>query len=86
MNEESIEVKLEGLSKRTGAVKQDFYCHAEIHGCNNYALIMSTNIVANFVDPTVELSKNLLSFRTDIDPEIEATNYLRGKQRYLYIL
>lgn len=64
----SIVVNLVAQHDEIGVQEENFYCYALIQGQKEKVIIMSTHISADFVDPTVELSKKVLNFRMDIGP------------------
>lgn len=59
---------LKGMTKKPGYVEEDFYCHANIEGCNKRVIIMTSIISATFVEPCVEMTKPEMNFRIDIYP------------------
>lgn len=64
----SIIINLEACYNEKGVQEENFYCHAMIQGQKDKKMIIQTHVSATFVDPTVELSKKVLSFRINIGP------------------
>ncbi|XP_031345267.1 hydrocephalus-inducing protein-like [Photinus pyralis] len=55
-------VAIKGYNTVPCYVNEDFYCHALLEKATHQEIIMSCNIIATFVEPSVELNKTEMNF------------------------
>lgn len=65
---EKMEMTITGLSNKATSVKEMWYMTGNIEGINKKELLLECPILAEFVEPKLELSSNILEFRYDKGP------------------
>ncbi|CAK1550075.1 unnamed protein product [Leptosia nina] len=68
---EKLELTITGLSHKVTTVKEMWYLVGSVEGINKKELLLECQIVAEFVDPRIEISSNLIEFQYDYGPYSE---------------
>lgn len=68
---EKIELKVTGLSLKVATIREIWYLVGNVEGINKKELLLECPVIAEFVEPRVELSSTLLNFRYDYGPYSE---------------
>lgn len=68
---EKIELTVTGLSNKVATVKEMWYLIGSVEGINKKELLLECQVVAEFVDPKIELSSSIINFQYDNGPYSE---------------
>ncbi|XP_026727025.1 hydrocephalus-inducing protein-like isoform X2 [Trichoplusia ni] len=68
---EKLELSITGISYKVTTVKEMWYLVGSVEGINKKELLLECQIVAEFVDPKIEISTNLVEFQYDFGPYSE---------------
>ncbi|CAF4756984.1 unnamed protein product [Pieris macdunnoughi] len=68
---EKLELTITGLSHKVTTVKEMWYLVGSVEGINKKELLLECQIIAEFVDPKIEISSNVLDFQYDYGPYSE---------------
>lgn len=68
---EQLDLMITGTSNKVTTVKEMWYLVGSVEGINKKELLLACQIVAEFVDPKVEVSSTLMDFRYDYGPYSE---------------
>ncbi|XP_064076651.1 hydrocephalus-inducing protein-like [Vanessa tameamea] len=68
---EKIELSITGLSHKVTTVKEMWYLVGSVEGINKKELLLECQIIAEFVDPKIELSSPVVEFQYDYGPYSE---------------
>lgn len=77
---EKIELTIIGLSYKVVTIKEMWYLVGSVEGINKKELLLECPIVAEFVDPKIEVSSSIIEFQYDYGPYSEFYK-LTGKFR-----
>lgn len=66
-----MQMKITGLSSKVTTIQEIWYLVGNVEGVNKKELLLECPVVAEFVEPRVELSSILLNFRYDYGPYCE---------------
>ncbi|XP_069882349.1 hydrocephalus-inducing protein homolog isoform X1 [Dipodomys merriami] len=67
---QTTDVTLEGYSATPRKVKEKLVCHAIVGAQKGKSLVMSVNIICEFIAPLIQLSSKQLSYRLEKKPNI----------------
>ncbi|XP_063358792.1 hydrocephalus-inducing protein homolog [Cydia amplana] len=65
---EKMELTITGVSHKVTSVKEVWYLVGSVEGINKKELLLECEIIAEFVDPKIEVSTSLLEFQYDFGP------------------
>lgn len=65
---EKLELTIGGLSYKVGVVNEMWYLVGSVEGINKKELLLECQVVAEFVDPKIELSATVIDFQYDYGP------------------
>ncbi|XP_069355214.1 hydrocephalus-inducing protein-like [Maniola hyperantus] len=65
---EKMELNITGLSYKVATVKEMWYLIGSVEGINKKELLLECQVVAEFVDPKIELSSSIVNFQYDYGP------------------
>lgn len=65
---EKLELTITGLSYKVLTVKEQWYLVGSVEGINKKELLLECPIQAEFVDPKIELSSNVIDLQYDYGP------------------
>ncbi|CAG9566725.1 unnamed protein product [Danaus chrysippus] len=68
---EKLELNVTGLSYKTTTIKEMWYLVGSVEGINKKELLLECQIVAEFVDPKIEVSSSSIEFQYDYGPYSE---------------
>ncbi|XP_038212242.1 hydrocephalus-inducing protein-like [Zerene cesonia] len=68
---EKLDLTITGLSHKVATVKEMWYLVGSVEGINKKELLLECQIIAEFVDPKIEVSSNVLEFQYDYGPYSE---------------
>ncbi|CAB3230804.1 unnamed protein product [Arctia plantaginis] len=68
---EQLDLMITGTSNKVTTVKEMWYLVGSVEGINKKELLLACQVVAEFVDPKVEVSSTLMDFRYDYGPYSE---------------
>ncbi|XP_063376108.1 hydrocephalus-inducing protein homolog [Cydia fagiglandana] len=68
---EKMELTITGVSRKVTTVKEIWYLVGSVEGVNKKELLLECEIIAEFVDPKIEVSSSLLELRYDFGPYSE---------------
>lgn len=68
---ENIQLKVTGLSSKVATIREIWYLVGTVEGINKKELLLECPVMAEFVEPKVELSSTLFNFRYDYGPYSE---------------
>ncbi|KAJ0181982.1 hypothetical protein K1T71_002704 [Dendrolimus kikuchii] len=68
---EKLELTITGLSYKVTTVKEMWYLVGSVEGINKKELLLECQIIAEFVDPKIELSSNVVEMQYDYGPYSE---------------
>ncbi|CAH0726119.1 unnamed protein product, partial [Brenthis ino] len=68
---EKLELTITGLSYKVATIKEMWYLVGSVEGINKKELLLECQIVAEFVDPKIEVSSSIIEFQYDFGPYSE---------------
>lgn len=68
---EKIQMNVTGLSLKVATIREIWYLLGNVEGINKKELLLECPVVAEFVEPRIELSSTLMNFRYDYGPYSE---------------
>ncbi|CAH2231773.1 jg7185 [Pararge aegeria aegeria] len=68
---EKIEMSITGLSYKVSTIKEMWYLIGSVEGINKKELLLECQVVAEFVDPKIELSASIIDFQYNYGPYSE---------------
>lgn len=68
---EKLELTITGLSYKVATIKEMWYLVGSVEGINKKELLLECQIVAEFVDPKIEVSSSVIEFQYDFGPYSE---------------
>ncbi|XP_045487724.1 hydrocephalus-inducing protein-like [Pieris rapae] len=68
---EKLELTITGLSNKVTTIKEMWYLVGSVEGINKKELLLECQIIAEFVDPRIEISSNIIDFQYDYGPYSE---------------
>ncbi|XP_052747107.1 hydrocephalus-inducing protein-like [Bicyclus anynana] len=68
---EKIELTVTGLSSKVATSKEMWYLIGSVEGINKKELLLECQVVAEFVDPKIEVSSAIINFQYDYGPYSE---------------
>nr|XP_004659621.2 hydrocephalus-inducing protein homolog [Jaculus jaculus] len=66
---QTIDVMLEGYSATPRVVKEKLVCHAIVGACKGKSVLMSVNVICEFIAPVMQLSTRQLIYRLEKTPD-----------------
>lgn len=88
---EKVELTVTGLSNKVATVKEMWYLIGSVEGINKKELLLECQVVAEFVDPKIELSSSIMNFQYDNGPysefyKLTGTSYMFTSQKTFSLL
>lgn len=71
---EKMDLSITGLSHKVTTVKEMWYLVGSVEGINKKELLLECQVVAEFVDPKIEMSASVIEFQYDYGPYSEFYN------------
>lgn len=68
---EKIELTITGISYKVTTIKEMWYLVGSVEGINKKELLLECQVVAEFVDPKIEVSSSIVEFQYDYGPYSE---------------
>lgn len=68
---EKMELSITGLSYKVTTIKEMWYLVGSVEGINKKELLLQCEIVAEFVDPKIEVSSSVIDLQYDYGPYSE---------------
>ncbi|CAH2104285.1 unnamed protein product [Euphydryas editha] len=68
---EKMDLSITGLSHKVATIKEMWYLVGSVEGINKKELLLECQVVAEFVDPKIEMSSSVIEFQYDYGPYSE---------------
>lgn len=68
---EKIDMTITGISYKVATIKEMWYLVGSVEGVNKKELLLECPVMAEFVDPRIEISSAVINFQYDYGPYSE---------------